>query len=59
MGGVVHTSRIKIVRETGPTRRAMIERASQSRFIMAFTGESRGSIRSTPIRSMRQLDTTP
>jgi hypothetical protein len=25
MGVVVHTSRIKIVREKGPTRRAMIE----------------------------------
>jgi hypothetical protein len=25
MGGVVHTSRVKIVREKGPTRRAMIE----------------------------------
>jgi hypothetical protein len=25
MGEVVHTSRIKIVREKGPTRRAMIE----------------------------------
>ena len=25
MGDVVHTSRIKIVREIGPTRRAMIE----------------------------------
>jgi hypothetical protein len=26
MGEIVHTSRIKIVREKGPTRRAMIER---------------------------------
>ena len=25
MGEIVHTSRIKIVREKGPTRRAMIE----------------------------------
>jgi hypothetical protein len=25
MGAIVHTSRIKIVREKGPTRRAMIE----------------------------------
>ena len=25
MGDIVHTSRIKIVREKGPTRRAMIE----------------------------------
>lgn len=29
MGEVVHTSRIKIVREKGPTRRAMIEGFSE------------------------------
>ena len=29
MGEVVHTSRIKIVRERGPTRRAMIEGFSE------------------------------
>jgi hypothetical protein len=29
MGEVVHTSRIKIVRETGPTRRAVIEGFSE------------------------------
>jgi hypothetical protein len=29
MSGVVHTSRIKIVREKGPTRRAMIEGFSE------------------------------
>jgi hypothetical protein len=29
MGDVVHTSRIKIVREKGPTRRAMIEGFSE------------------------------
>ena len=29
MGEVVHTSRVKIVRETGPTRRAMIEGFSE------------------------------
>jgi hypothetical protein len=29
MGEVVHTSRIKIVRETGPTRKAMIEGFSE------------------------------
>ena len=29
MGEVVHTSRIKIVREAGPTRRAMIEGFSE------------------------------
>jgi len=29
MGEIVHTSRIKIVREKGPTRRAMIEGYSE------------------------------
>ncbi len=29
MGEVVHTSRIRIVRESGPTRRAMIEGFSE------------------------------
>ena len=33
MGEVVHTSRIKIVRENGPTRKAIIE-GLMNRFIM-------------------------
>ena len=51
MGDVVHTSRIRIVREKGPTRKAVIEGFSEP-FTTAFTAASKGSTASSLKRSI-------
>jgi len=57
MGTIVHTSRISIVREKGPTRIARIEGFPEP-CITGFTGRSRISTRSSRRRSTRRPWTT-
>jgi len=56
MGELVHTSRIKIVREKGPTRRAMIEGFNEPIYY-GVHGGIRASTKSSRSRNTRPRST--
>ena len=56
MGEIIHTSRIRIVRGKGPTRKAMIEGFNEPIYY-GYTAESRNSTKSSRKRNTRPPST--